>query len=117
MIKGKISAIHDIQDIPNTEYQKRVFAISNNEGYQGKEQVFAFELFGDKMSLINGFKEGDQVDVEYNLRCRHWKEDKYFTTLDAWKITKVAGEYQPPEAQNHEPQTAPPLPENDNLPF
>lgn len=97
MTKGKIKAIHDIQDIPNTEYQKRVFAISNNEGYQGKEQIFAFELFGDKMSLINGFKEGDQVDVEYNLRCRHWKDDRYFTTLDAWKIEKA-------EAQNEQPK-------------
>lgn len=87
MIKGTIKAIHDIQDIPNTEYQKRVFAITNSEGYQGREQIFAFELFGDNMNLISKFKEGDEVTVSYNTKCRHWKEDKYFTTLDAWKIT------------------------------
>lgn len=111
MITGKISAIHDIQDIPNTEYQKRIFAIKNNDGYQGQEQIFAFELFGDKMILINGFKEGDEVEVEYNLRCRWWKEDRYFTTLDAWKVTKVG-------AGKPLPELKPPTEEEmNNLPF
>lgn len=109
MIKGKISAIHDIQDIPNTEYQKRIFAIKNHEGYDGREQIFAFELFGDKMSLINGLKEGDEVEVEYNMRVRHWKEDKYFTTLDAWKVTKASNEAPLPQPDV--------LPDFDNDPF
>ncbi len=114
MIKGTIKTIHPVEQIQDGKYQKQIFAISNNEGYEGREQIFAFELFGDKCDLLNGYKEGDEVSVGYNLECRHWKEDRYFTTLKAWKIDKAETQKATPTAT---PTTTPAVPVDDSLPF
>ena len=49
-------------------------------------------MFQDKVDLINDFKVGDEVGVEFNLKGRKWTDpkgvDKYFTTLQAWKLEK-----------------------------
>ena len=105
-MKGKIKTIHELTSFESKggdQFTKQIFVVANNEGYEGKEQIFPMELFGDKTSLLNGFKEGDEVNVEYNLNCRHWKEDRYFVSLQAWKIEKVG-------------ETAPALPQPDELP-
>jgi len=117
MIKGTIKTIHPVEQIQDGKYQKQIFAISNNDGYEGREQIFAFELFGDKCDLLNGYKEGDEVSVDYNLECRHWKEDRYFTTLKAWRIGKAVTEYQKPVEKEAQPMSAPPIPQDDGLPF
>lgn len=98
-IKGVLQTIHPItnfQGRDGTDYQKQTFTVVNNDGDEGKEQLFAIELFGDKTQLLNTAKEGDTVTVQCNVNCRHWKEDRYFTSLQAWKIEKVgAGESLP----------------------
>lgn len=72
------------------EWKKVEFVIANNDGYQGQEQVFCFEIFGaekvDKFLQYN--KVGDTVDVDFNIRTNEWKE-KHFTSLQAWKVVKV----------------------------
>ena len=48
-IKGKISIVKDVQkgtSKAGKEWQKLEFVITNNDGYEGKEQLFCFELFG-----------------------------------------------------------------------
>ena len=30
------------------EWQKQSFIVSNNDGYEGKEQIFCFEVFGEE---------------------------------------------------------------------
>lgn len=72
-----------------SEWEKLEFVISNNEGYEDREQIFCFELFGkekvDKFTKFN--KVGDTVDVSFNIRTNEWK-DKHFTSLQAWSIFK-----------------------------
>ena len=45
--------------------------------------------------MLDNFKEGDQVEVFFNLRGREWTnpqgEVKVFNTLDAWKIESETG--------------------------
>ena len=71
------------------EWQKQLFIVSNNEGYEGKEQLFCFEVFGsEKVDNFNKFnKVGDSVTVDFNINTNEWK-GKYFTSLQSWKITK-----------------------------
>ena len=92
-VKGTIRTILDKQSgISNAgkEWTKQSFVIANNEGYEGREQLFAFELFGDeKVSKFNNHNNvGKEVEVSFNIKCNEWK-DKYFTSLDAWKIFKA----------------------------
>jgi hypothetical protein len=95
------------------EWQKQNFIISNNDGYEGKEQIFCFEVFGDeKVTNLSKFqKEGDNVKVSFNIGTNEWK-DKYFTSLSAWRIEKVETAPSVPQAP------AEPLGEEpDDLPF
>lgn len=81
------------------EWKKVEFVIANNDGYQGGEQVFCFEIFGaekvDKFLQYN--KVGDTVDVDFNIRTNEWKE-KHFTSLQACKVFKVGVNTPPPPA-------------------
>ena len=75
------------------EWQKQSFIVSNNDGYEGKEQIFCFEVFGEeKVGNLTKFqKEGDSVKVSFNIGTNEWK-GKYFTSLSAWRIEKSTGE-------------------------
>jgi hypothetical protein len=97
VITGTIVAILPVEDISDGKYRKQVFAIKNNEGYDGKEVVFAFEIFeksGAEKSKIDNLgkfnKVGDFVDVSYEIRCNENK-GRYFTSLSAWKVFKAEG--------------------------
>jgi len=84
-VKGKIKVIQDVQLIK--EVKKIVFVVSNNDGYENKEQEFAFEIYGtekvDKFLKYN--KVGKLVEVSFNIRTNEW-QGRYFTSLDAWKV-------------------------------
>jgi len=47
------------------EWQKQSFIVANNDGYEGKEQIFCFEVFGEeKVQNFHKFnKVGDAVKV------------------------------------------------------
>lgn len=64
------------------EWQKQDFVIETNEQYPKK---VCFTLFGDKVSLINGVKEGDEVEVFFNLESRDFN-GKWYHNINAWKI-------------------------------
>jgi len=74
-----------------------VLVISDNPQYP---QYVSFQLTQDKCSLADTFQVGQEVNVSFNLRGRQWVnpqgEQRYFNTLECWKITPVAGAAQPP---------------------
>jgi hypothetical protein len=92
-ISGKITVIFDTAQI-NDSFKKREFVLEYSDNSQFTELI-KFELFQDKCDLINDFKVGDEVGVEFNLKGRKWTDpkgvDKYFTTLQAWKLDKTGG--------------------------
>jgi len=80
------------------EWQKQLFVVANNDGYEGKEAIYCFEIFGEeKVQNFNKFnKVGDLVDVNFNISTNEWKE-KYYTSLQAWKVFKADAEITAPE--------------------
>ena len=93
-IKGKIKAFLEVQSgISKTdkEWKKQTFIVTNKDGYQGAEQLYPFEVFGvekvDNLTKYN--KVGQEVEVSFRIGCNEWK-DKYYTSLNAWRIDKVA---------------------------
>jgi hypothetical protein len=71
------------------EWQKQSFIVANNDGYENKEQIFCFEVFGEeKVQNFNKFnKVGDNVVVDFNISTNEW-QGKYFTSLQSWKVSK-----------------------------
>jgi len=88
--KGTIKTISEVQKRTSKagkDWQKLTFTIINNDGYEGREQLYAFEIFGDEKveNFLKYNKVGQKVDVSFNVQTNEW-QGKYFTSLQAWKV-------------------------------
>jgi len=94
IIKGKIKEFLPVESgttkSSGKEWSKQNFIVSNNDGYEGKEQIYCFEVFGDEKleSLTKYQKIGDSVKVFFNISTKEWK-GKYYTSLSCWRIEKL----------------------------
>lgn len=105
---GEIVHIGEVETLPTNSTEKRIFVIEIEPG-QYSQQI-GFELFKDKVVLINSFKIGETVTVSFNIRGREWK-GKYYVNLQAWKISASSATK---PAISKEPE---PIGEPDDLPF
>lgn len=123
-LTGTLKVIKDTVQVTE-KFSKREFVVSENSSMYPQEIIF--QAAQDKCSMLDGFTEGEQVEVSFNLRGREWTspqgEVKYFNTLDAWRIEKV-GQGMPqggPSDMNLDPIPAPEAntqsEADDDLPF
>lgn len=85
--EGKVEKIFDTEQ-KSASFTAREFVIEVSEGQY--PQMVKFQLVQDKCNLIDDYNEGDQIEVDFDLRGREWN-GKYFTNLQAWRISR-AGE-------------------------
>lgn len=89
-VQGKIYRIFETQKV-SEKFSKREFVVETQEQYPQKIKM---EFVQDNCQKLNGFKQGDLVDVSINLRGREWVKDgkeMFFNTLQAWRIQKLDG--------------------------
>ena len=90
-IKGTIKKIFETIQI-SERFRKREFVVeySKNPEYP---QTIQFEITQDRCEILNAFKEGQQVEIFFDLKGREWTnpsgEKKYFNSLQAWKVVPV----------------------------
>jgi len=96
---GTIKLIKEAQSV-SEKFEKREFVLIDNSSQY--PQYISFQLTQDRCKLLDMFKEGDYVTVQFNLRGREWTsphgEIKYFNTLEAYKIDRAAA--QPKQMSN-----------------
>lgn len=127
-ITGKIKEIFPEKQIKET-FKKREFVLDyeTNSDYP---QVIKLELVNDLCSIIDDYKKGDMVEVEFELKGREWKNQQgeiiYFTTLRALKLKKLEEDSttmspenlsDTPNSINGENSLPSPPEENNDLPF
>lgn len=87
-IIGKLIEKSDTIEVSES-FRKREFVIEYAENPQYPE-LLQFELVQSNCEQLDNFKEGDEIDVYFNLKGRKWTspqgEVKYFNSLQAWKI-------------------------------
>lgn len=117
-IKKFLPVERGIAKASGKEWQKQNFIVSNNDGYEGKEQIFCFEVFGgEKVENLSKFqKEGDNVKVSFNIGTNEWN-GKYFTSLSAWRIDKLEGTQEEEGQQEFPPEESIGSTDVDDLPF
>ncbi len=86
-VEGKLVKIYDEQQV-TASFVKREFVIEIAGNFP---EYVKFELKQAKTTEINKFQEGDEICVHFNLAGRAW-QDKYFTTLAAWRITPAGAQ-------------------------
>lgn len=88
-ITGKLKVKGESRQVSDS-FTVREFVLTDDSTQY--PQHIQFQLCQDKTSLLNGFVEGQELTVSFNLRGREWSnpqgEVKYFNTLDAWRVTK-----------------------------
>jgi hypothetical protein len=106
-INGKITKVLEVESGKSKagkDWQKQTFVIDTGDQYN---PLVAFSLFGSEK--IENFakynKVGDEVEVSFNVSSREFK-DKYYHSLDAWKVFKANAETKQEEAVD-----------SDDLPF
>ena len=84
-------------------FQAREFVIETPGEYP---QAVKFQLVQDRCDLLDAYEEGQQIKVHFDLRGREWN-GKYFTNLNAWRLSKPDAEdsitAQPKKANKEEP--------------
>ena len=100
------------------KFSKREFVVTvPDEKYP---QVVQFQLVNDRTSLLDGFKNGDNIEVSFSLRGREWTnptsgEVRVFNTLDAFRVERVGSS--PAPAPKAAPATQTATADEDDLPF
>jgi hypothetical protein len=89
-ISAKIIEIFETAKVTDT-FKKRELVVEYSENPQYPEFI-KFEFIQEKCDLLDSYSINDEVDISFNLKGRKWTDpqgtDKYFNTLQAWKIDK-----------------------------
>lgn len=83
-VKGETTTVTE-------KFVKREFVVITDLSTQYPQYV-SFQLTQDKCSLLDQFKEGDEIKVHFNIRGREWNGPqglKYFNSLEAWRLERV----------------------------
>ena len=127
-VVGTLKVKFDTQKV-SERFQKREFVLTTEANTPYPQHV-SFQVTQDKVNLLDQYREGEELRVQFNLRGREWNGPqgvKYFNTLEAWRIEKVQGGAQPSQAAAPASNTGSSAPaasfsggnmnDNDDLPF
>lgn len=113
-INGKVKLLMDAQTF-ESGFTKREFVITTQEQYP---QDVKLECTQQRVNLLDNLKEGDDVDVSFNIRGNEYN-GRYFVNLQAWRIEPVGSTptQQAPAPQPTAPDTTLDSEEETDLPF
>lgn len=112
---GKIILIREEEKISD-RFTKREIVLEYATNPQYPESVL-FQFVQDRCELLDNFKVGQEVTIHFDLKGRKWTnpqgEDKYFNTLQGWRISEAGQPKQLPASSGGGggAQTIPPPPE------
>ena len=113
-LKGVIKIIEDEQEFSGG-FVKREFVVTTEGEYPND---IKFELIKDKTSILDHYRVGQAVEVDFNIKGNEWN-DKYYVNLQCWKLIAQGGSgtqaTQTPAATK--PTATPSDEELDDLPF
>lgn len=91
-IQGKLHKKYETQQVSQS-FKKREFVVEYAENPLYPQYV-KFECTQDRTSIVDDVNVGDMIDVSFNVRGREWQapdgETKYFTSLEGWRVAKIA---------------------------
>ena len=88
-LSGKIKVLGETMTVGSAgTFKKRTLVVSTNEQYV---QHIPIDFVQDKCDVLNNYKVDDDVKVSINIRGNEYN-DKYYVSLNGWKIEKIAQE-------------------------
>ena len=108
--EGKIVKILPLEQIGQNNTDKRTVILEENRDSEYKGGI-AFDLWGEKISMIDSYNEGDTVNVSLNSKVKEYNGRRY-NSISAWKIEGTSSA----ESGWGEP-FVPPSTDDEGLPF
>lgn len=94
-LTGVVKKVGDTVQV-SEKFSKRELVVTDSSTMYPQDIMFEFAK--DKTSHLDSVMEGQEVEVSFNLRGRMWTspqgEEKYFNTLDGWRVDVVGGSTQ-----------------------
>lgn len=124
-VRGVLIKRENEQIISDT-FKKRTFVIEDSSvSFNGDvvKNHYCFDLFNNNCTLIDEFEIGENIEVFFNIKCKEYKretgEDKYFVTLQAWKVLKHQVNVEEKGVESNSSESIPKdnIEEEDPLPF
>ena len=118
-IKGKLLKILASESgisRSGNSWKKQEFVIETQEQVPRK---VCFTLFNDKVSLLTGFSDGEDLDISFDIESREFN-GKWYHNINAWKIERTAQKTENNIPPSFLPDDIPPEPfreQPDDLPF
>lgn len=84
---GKIKVIYDTQSFPSG-FSKREFVVTTADSKY--PQDLKFEVVKDKCAILDSYKEGADVVVNFDVRGNEYN-GKYYVNLSCWKLSGGSG--------------------------
>ncbi len=84
---GKIKMIGDVQSFASG-FTKREFVVTT--AHDKYPQDIKFDVVKDKCAMLDSFKPGDDVQVNFDIRGREYN-GRYFVDLSCWKLQAADG--------------------------
>lgn len=109
---GQVVHIGPVQEFGSNGFYKRTLVISDEADKYPQE--IPFDCAKKSADDAGNLELGQQVTVSFDLRGRHWKDDKWFPSLNAWKIDTL-GRKPAPRAADPAQGDLPPLDSEDDL--
>lgn len=95
-IEGRFNGASEVIEVGANKTRKRTFRldITGNSQY---ENLAEFSLIGDRVGITDGLKNGEHIEVDFNLNGRRWRKDqqseeKVFMDLQCMGITQIRKE-------------------------
>ncbi|MBQ3634062.1 MAG: DUF3127 domain-containing protein [Bacteroidales bacterium] len=94
-IVGKIHEIHETVNRTET-FQVREFVLEVSSATSQYMDYVLFQLTNQRTGLIDMYKVGQQVVVDFDIQGRKWKnpegKDVYFNRLNVWRLSPYTGQ-------------------------
>lgn len=116
---GKIVSVFKVESgvsKAGNEWKKQEFLIETTEQFPKK---ICFTLFNDKISLLEGFSAGDEVEITFFIESRDYN-GKWFHNINAWRIAHLEQKSVPEAPPEFRTEDIPPDNQDDDsndLPF
>ena len=103
-IKGELIVKGQTEEVGTSGFKKRSAVVKPESQYP---QTILVEFVKDKCDLLDSVNIGDKVTINYNLNGRKWTspqgEDKYFNSVQGWKVTVDSNSPAPTESVSQDP--------------
>lgn len=124
---SEIAKIHHIGEVQSGtskagKYWQKCEVVFDIEENTDSHRYIAVTIFGDDVDVLEGYKEGDEVDVSYYASSREWN-GRWYTDLKLSCLVRKEAVVPMPEPKAEPKKRATPKveeslePQSDDLPF